>query len=103
MVLTACSRGGWGFPPSFKRQFSNARFIQLPKTILHHAIVLLFGRSSQRKIQSLSFSEFQGYARILGCVSRGEETGMISVLHVFTIGLKHARISAGLRKDLAEH
>ncbi len=39
----------------------------------------------------------------LAACARGEEAGVLAVLHIFTVGFQHARVGAGLGKNFAQH
>ena len=87
--------------PVLEGQLGDPGLVQFAKPFRDHAIVLVLGRSRERKIEPALARQFERDAAVLGGVRGGEETGMVAVLHVFAVGLKNARSGAGLRKDFA--
>src|ERR1041385_2120644 len=87
----------------FEGELSNAGFIQLAQRFRDHAIVLLFVRAREGKIETDTARERKCDPAVFRRMSRREKATVLAVLHVFAIGLKHARGGAGLPKHFAQH
>src|ERR1039457_7029830 len=88
--------------PPLEGQFRNARLVEFAQALGDHAVVLLLRRRSQGKLKALGLAELEGDAGVFGRVGRGEETGMVAVLHILAVRLEHLRVGSGLREDRSE-
>src|SRR5207237_7051000 len=91
------------FMSIFECQLGDSRLIELAQTFRDHALVLFFSRAREWKLETELTRQLERDATVFRGVRRGKETTVVAVLHVFAVGLEHARVCAGLRKHFAQH
>jgi hypothetical protein len=80
----------------FEGELGDAGFVEFAQTFRDHPVVLFLGRACEGEIETETAGEFERDAAVLGGVRGGEETTVLAVLHVFTVGLEYTRVRASL-------
>src|ERR1043166_94609 len=88
---------------AFEGQLGNAGLVQFAQAFFLHAVELFLGGRGEWRVDLLLFREVERNAGIFRRVCRGEEAGVLAVLHVFAVGREHTGIGAGLGKNFAQH
>ena len=91
------------FVAIFEGELGDAGFVEIAEAFGDHAVVLFLGRARERQIEANAAREREGNAAVLGGVGGGKKAAVLAILHVFAVGLEHARVRAGLRKNFAKH
>src|SRR5260221_1192359 len=89
--------------PSLKSEFGDAGLVQLTKTLGNHSVKLFARCDSQRKVKAGCFRQLYGDQGVLGGMGGREKTGVVALLHVFTISSEDLGIGTGFREDLAQY
>ena len=84
-------------------EFGDAGFVEIAEVFGDHAVVLFLRGQREWQVETEIAREFERDPAVFGGVRRGEKAAVFAVLHVFAVGFEHARMGAGLGKNLSQH